>query len=84
MRKNFRLLAKRKDFRLLASRAKEKKCLKEVVEVSCFRSRERAFLAYFRSDNRLPVYPLGLLEKLGISAYIGTKWQLFMITQSRA
>lgn len=71
---------------LLASRLHEKKCLEKGVKVSHFRSRESAFLQYFRSDSGF-VYCFnvhGLIEELGIPSYNATEWRLFIDSSKRS
>lgn len=71
---------------LLASRLHEKNLLENGAKVSYFRSRESAFLQYFRSDDGF-VYchnVHGLMEELGISAYNATEWRLFIDSSKRS
>ena len=71
---------------LLASRLYEKNLLEEGAKVSSFRTRERTFLQYFRSDSDF-VYChniLGLMDELGILDYNSTEWRLFIDSSKRS
>ena len=71
---------------LLASRLNEKNLLEQGAKLSYFRSRESAFLQYFRSDSSF-VYChniQGLLEELGIQIYNSNEWRLFIDSSNRS
>ena len=57
-----------------------KTCFEKEVKVSYFRSRESAFLQYFRSDSSFMYCHniQGLLEELVIQIYNSTEWRLFI------
>ncbi|GBN52457.1 hypothetical protein AVEN_92687-1 [Araneus ventricosus] len=63
-----------------------KSLLERGAMVSYFRSRESAFLQYFRSDDGfLYCHKVhGVLEELGISAYNPTEWRLFIDSSKRS
>ncbi|GBM22550.1 hypothetical protein AVEN_183980-1 [Araneus ventricosus] len=65
---------------LLVSRLHEKNLLEKRAKVSYFRSRESAFVQYFRSDDGFVFCHNvhGLMEELGISAYNSTQWRLLI------
>lgn len=71
---------------LLASRLQEKNLLEKGAKVTYFRSRESAFLQYFRSNDGF-VYCQnvgGLMKELGIPDYNATEWRLFIDSSKRS
>lgn len=71
---------------LLASRLHEKNLLEKGVKVTYYRSRESAFLQYFRNIDGF-VYCQnvdGLMKELGICNYNATEWRLFIDSSKRS
>ncbi|GBN72116.1 hypothetical protein AVEN_106990-1 [Araneus ventricosus] len=63
----------------------EKNLLEKGAMVSNFRSRESAFLQYFRSDGFVYYHNVhSLMEELGILAFHANEWQLFNDSSKRS
>lgn len=71
---------------LLASRLHEKNLLEKGAKITYFRSRESAFLQFFRSaDGFVYCHNIpGLMKELGISDYNSTEWRLFIDSSKRS